>query len=168
MEKVNLLLTDPGMRQAVEVSLDSNHLKLFRHGVTSVPVDKKLRYIGLAHAAKKSLQDLDGDDFIRHYYEGDSRHTDLLMGPVQPLDEDELRTLIINTSRSRIKCSCGGTGYHRSATPYQPPCWSDGSFEESLEECQILALYDSRSVCFVTQEGHCLLVHRQQITQRIF
>lgn len=166
LEKVSLILDEEG-KGHVEVNLSKGHLKLINRGVTTAPVDSDLVHIALAHAAKKVRQESQGDHFIRKVYHVDKRHTDLLIGPNDRLDEAASRALLIETTRRWVNCSCGGTPFHRADTPYQPPCWSDGSFQERVEPCQILAVYDPSSVCFVTEEGNSILVARDHLTTSI-
>lgn len=162
VEKVRLVLSEAD-GERLEVLLHKSVLRAIRHGVSSAPVDADLVNIALAHAAKKFLQDAPGDDFVRTVWGAEGRVTDCLGGPVAKLCEEASRALWVQSEETVVECSCGGTPFHRTDTPWQPPCWSDGSFSERTRPVHLVAVYDDRNIAFVTERGATLLVARHQL-----
>lgn len=162
MEKVTFALDDD-VGAPFEVNLTKEQVGLISQSVTSAPVCNELVYIGLSHGALKHLRDGLGDLFTRHTYKAKERRTDNLVGPTRRIEEQAARAITFNTTRKVITCSCGGGDFHQADTPWNPPCWTDGSYEERVEPVTVHAVYDPYSVCFVSNDGRTLLISRTQL-----
>ena len=140
----------------MDLTLSEYQVSRLKSGCSSLPVNKDLVAVGMAHTIYKSLKEEENGDIFTRYVSikypntDDSlpngppakkgKREDSLFGPVQKLHPDWTRVVILK----------------QTATP-------DGEVQGDEKEYYVHCLYDLKNACFVDERGNCLYVKRDQL-----
>ena len=146
------------MSMNMDLTLSEYQVSRIKSGCSSLPVNKELVAIGMAHTIYKSLKEEEhGDVFTRQVSvkynntedSGDeppakkAKREDSLFGPVHKLHPDWTRVVILKQAATFDGAQAQGN--------------------EKEKEYYVHCLYDLKNACFVDEHGNCLYVKRDQL-----
>ena len=157
----------------IDVMLTESQLWRLRSGCTSIPYQKHLASVGMAHSVSKYLTgDGAGDFFQRHIYyvspdgktdENGMHKVDVLIGPMEPLIPEQARVVIF-----KQKLVKGNPPLPNFGCEVPEYWWKDP--ENPRDEnayYYIHCIYDNHGAVFIDGDGNCLFVKRDQLCLNI-
>jgi hypothetical protein len=149
-----------------ELAITTKHVTRLRYKASTVPMDKAMEAVGLAHSILigKGLRCADNfkvtyarertlDDKTFVYRGAAVSHS----SPEAPLNTQLFRSMMVKKTVKVRDCSCGD--HHSELNEWQPPCWSDGTSDNVKDQDHFYALvYDNYKAVLVSPGLECIYI----------
>jgi hypothetical protein len=149
-----------------ELAITSQHVNRLRYKASTMPMDKAMEAVGLAHSLLigKGLRCPDSfkvtyarertlDDKTFVYRGAPVSHS----SPAEPLSTLYYRAMTVKKTLKVRDCSCGDQ--HSELNEWQPPCWTDGTSNDVKDQDHFYAvIYDNYKAVLVSPGLECIYI----------